>query len=377
MIIQAHQNANGSVITVTNTATALYSLINTAAGTTASRAGFDVDCNGVDLIVESGSVRVLFDGNTPTALKGILLEAGVHRFRNVILDNTSLIRVGSSNVSVGVQVGKADKNESSSFGSSSDISLTEFPDAAALTDDFVTPTTTQVGAFGMVYDGATWDMQRGDATNGTLVNLGANNDVTLAVLPDTASGDLAALAAVIVTDDSAQVSTPPFFNVGGEYRATPTTYTDGDGAILQMNANGVAYSDMATGLNSSDDQVGAVIEASATATGCDMHLDSDVDNTAQSLKATPGVLYGLNIINGGATLNSAPSYLQLFDDVTGNITVGTSTPNYIIPVPANGYEAIQFPTPLDFGTAISYALTTTPTGSTDPTNGGTLSANYK
>lgn len=36
-----------------------------------------------------------------------------------------------------------------------------------------------VQTFNMVYDSSTWDRMRGDATNGVLVNLGTNNDVTV------------------------------------------------------------------------------------------------------------------------------------------------------------------------------------------------------
>lgn len=56
---------------------------------------------------------------------------------------------------------------------------TELPAAAAITDNFANPTTTNVMAMGMVYDGSAWDMARGDSTNGLLVNLGSNNDVTI------------------------------------------------------------------------------------------------------------------------------------------------------------------------------------------------------
>jgi hypothetical protein len=42
----------------------------------------------------------------------------------------------------------------------------------------------------------------------------------------------------LVTDDSAQVATPEMYNVGGEYRAADTTYTDGDATVLQTDANG-------------------------------------------------------------------------------------------------------------------------------------------
>ena len=67
------------------------------------------------------------------------------------------------------------------------------PVAAALADDTANPTTLLGGSCLLAYDGATWDRVRGDATDGVLVNLGSNNDVTLATLPDTAAGDLAAM----------------------------------------------------------------------------------------------------------------------------------------------------------------------------------------
>lgn len=47
---------------------------------------------------------------------------------------------------------------------------TEFPAAAALSDNFANPTTTQVGSMAMLWDGATWDRALGDSSNGTLVS---------------------------------------------------------------------------------------------------------------------------------------------------------------------------------------------------------------
>lgn len=55
---------------------------------------------------------------------------------------------------------------------------TELPAAAALADDTVNPTTPSVGTFPHWYDGATWDRAKGDSTDGLLVNLGANNDIS-------------------------------------------------------------------------------------------------------------------------------------------------------------------------------------------------------
>lgn len=72
------------------------------------------------------------------------------------------------------------------LGANNDVTVTgtvtvdtELPTAAALADDTANPTAPAVGAFGHVWDGATWDRQPGNSTDGTLVNLGANNDVTV------------------------------------------------------------------------------------------------------------------------------------------------------------------------------------------------------
>jgi hypothetical protein len=51
--------------------------------------------------------------------------------------------------------------------------------------------------FNYWFDGSTWDRAKGDSTDGLLVNLGTNNDVTLATLPDTAGGDLAAINSAV------------------------------------------------------------------------------------------------------------------------------------------------------------------------------------
>lgn len=56
---------------------------------------------------------------------------------------------------------------------------TELPAAGALADNTANPTAPAVAAHGMVYDGSTWDRAPGTAADGALVNLGTNNDVTV------------------------------------------------------------------------------------------------------------------------------------------------------------------------------------------------------
>jgi hypothetical protein len=86
------------------------------------------------------------------------------------------------------------------LGANNDVS-TELPAAAALTDNFANPTAPAVGAFGMLWDGATWDRAPGDSTDGALVNLGANNDVTTEFSTNTAPAAL--------TDDFANPTAMP------------------------------------------------------------------------------------------------------------------------------------------------------------------------
>ena len=50
--------------------------------------------------------------------------------------------------------------------------------------------------------------------------------------------DVQGRGSAIVIDDAAQSADPPMLNVGGEYRATPTVYADGDATIFLTTQNG-------------------------------------------------------------------------------------------------------------------------------------------
>lgn len=80
----------------------------------------------------------------------------------------------------------------------------ELSTAATLTDNFANPTAGGVGAFGMVWDGANWDRSPGTSADGTLVNLGTNNDVTVTSGSITADTELPTAAAI-----SADAQSPP------------------------------------------------------------------------------------------------------------------------------------------------------------------------
>ena len=106
-------------------------------------------------------------------------------------------------------------------------------------------------------------------------------------------------------------------------------------------------------------------------------FDSSGDQTAQVLKASPGYLKYLHAINA----NTVDIYVQFFDAAVADVTVGTTTPKWSLLVPAgNGAQGgifdEQWQDPVSFGTAISYACTTTATGAGAPTTGLTLNFGF-
>jgi len=123
------------------------------------------------------------------------------------------------------------------LGANNDVTVTgtvtvdsELPAAAALGDNAANPTAPAVGAFGLVWDGATWDRAAGTSVDGALVNLGANNDVTVTSGSVTAVGGAA---------HASPVSGNPNLVAGRASTAVPTDVgADGDAASLWTNRNG-------------------------------------------------------------------------------------------------------------------------------------------
>lgn len=79
---------------------------------------------------------------------------------------------------VAVSAGPIDVS-GSSVSVTGTVSVTGYPTAAAAADNTSNPTITKIGAYNMLWDGSTWDRQPGNSADGTLVNLGANNDITV------------------------------------------------------------------------------------------------------------------------------------------------------------------------------------------------------
>lgn len=113
MYIQKFQNAAGSKIAVTTTATNIFDLINTAQSTTLVRAGFSPKTNALIIQPENGDIRVLFNDQAPTATNGFKLSSGsVASLPNVPLTSLQLISATGSTVTCSIQIGMSDASES-------------------------------------------------------------------------------------------------------------------------------------------------------------------------------------------------------------------------------------------------------------------------
>ena len=100
---------------------------------------------------------------------------------------------------------------------------------------------------------------------------------------------------------------------------------------------------------------------------------ANITNSATAVDASPGQIYGWYFYNS----NSTVCYVQIFDLATGSVSLGSTSPKMSLGIPANGGSNVAFPNGIVFATAISWAATTTRTGSTACTNGVDANAIYK
>lgn len=202
---------------------------------------------------------------------------------------------------------------------------TELPVAAALADNTANPTTTSVASFGMVYDGSTWDRQLGDSTNGTLVNLGSNNDVSL----NAGTNLIGKVSIDQVTANANEVVTKT---------GSVTTATLGAGSALAGDVG---------------------ISGARTSGGTTPYKNLDVDETEDEVKGTAGQIFWIHAVN----LSAAKLYLKIYNAAAADVTVGTTVPTLTLPVPTlattngNGF-VFCVPNGIAFSTAITIAATT-------------------
>jgi hypothetical protein len=193
---------------------------------------------------------------------------------------------------------------------------TELPAAVALSDAAGNPQTVSVGGLSHVFNGVTWDRLRGTIADGALVNLGANNDVTVT------SGTITTVSSVTQNADVRQATASNLnaqtvgnaasaaadsgnpVKVGGKYDATLPTYTDGQRSNLQVDQRGKVYTTIANAGNSQTAaSVLAIADAQANGTGLVTDSQAMVFNGATWDRARGDTTSGQYV--GGAIAHDA------------------------------------------------------------------------
>jgi len=93
-------------------------------------------------------------------------------------------------------------------------------------------------------------------------------------------------------------------------------------------------------------------------------FSASVTATVTAIKNGPGQVFGWQIVNN----TGAIAYAQMFNKKASDVTVGTTIPDYVVPLPANGGAVMPVSrTGINHSTGISIACTTTRTGNTSAT----------
>lgn len=146
--------------------------------------------------------------------------------------------------------------------------------------------------------------------------------------------------ATVINDDSNMPATPPFLPTGGEYRATPTTYADGDATVLQTDISGnlkVTQATQQAGENLAQDVQG-VIQKPVINSSYGFNAIADLGvSIAANVVAVPTMLKSISATNANAALR----YLQVFN-LTAAPTSGSSVPIFSWVLPAGSATVPSF-----------------------------------
>jgi hypothetical protein len=207
--------------------------------------------------------------------------------------------------------------------------------------------------------------------------------------------------------------------VGGVYNSAAPTFTNGQRGDLQLDASGnlkVASTPSGTqtisgnvGLNAGSNLVGSVqiqdannnqlftttTDPGSGARGLIVRLPAS-NLSIGSVNLTPSTTGGWSVssqtsLTTSATVSSAAgkfggymfnntnnsaAYIQVFD-TTGTVTLGTTTPTFVVPIPAGGAANVEFANGIAISSGIKVAATTTATGATTVATGLTGFVLYK
>ena len=211
----------------------------------------------------------------------------------------------------------------------------------ALANGLSNPTALEVGAFSMVWNGATWDKAHsaGSASDGIATDT-AGYQFTVGCTMGFNGTTWDRLRSTIANGLDVDVT-----RVGGT-----VTVDNGGTFAVQVDAA------LPAGANLIGD-VG--LSGARTSGGTTLYKNIDVDETEDEIKGTAGQLYWVHVMN----LSAGVLFLKIYDDTAANVIVGTTVPDLTFPIPTQGDTngagfALTVPNGIAFGTAITIACTT-------------------
>lgn len=146
----------------------------------------------------------------------------------------------------------------------------------------------------------------------------------------------------------------------------------GTNGIGKLTANsGVDIGDVdVTSISAGTNNIGQISIAPQTANGLSVFNATSSDgstaltNSAQVIKATAGQLYGWYIYNP----NTIAAYVQLYNTAAASVTVGTTSPLFMLTIPAGGAANVEMTNGITFSNAgWSSSATSTAGGNGAPT----------
>lgn len=154
--------------------------------------------------------------------------------------------------------------------------------------------------------------------------------------------------------------------------------TAGGGALVNVKVNPSGTMETNANLAAGANLIGAATPGASASvgTGKSHFRNSAVSNTAVAIKASAGKLHGYNLYNP----NSSLAFVHFYDVAAASVVVGTTTPKRSIALPStsNGTVGVDRCDEIGiaFATAMSVACTTTVDGSTAPSAGIIVNAEY-
>ena len=91
------------------------------------------------------------------------------------------------------------------------------------------------------------------------------------------------------------------------------------------------------------------------------YSNNELDEAKAVVIASPCLLFNITVFNSGAA-----AYMQFFDALTADVTVGTTVPTFVLGLPAAGGIDSNYVLPKRFRTGMVVAVTATATGNGAP-----------